>query len=33
MKERYIAYIMDCLSRASEYQLHQILIMLWHYLA
>lgn len=33
MRDKYIACIVECLNRASEHQLHQILIMLWHYLA
>lgn len=33
MKETYIRYITECLNQASERQLHQILIMLWHYMA
>lgn len=33
MKETYMEHIMECLQKASERQLHQILIMLWHYMA
>lgn len=33
MRAAYISYINECLNRASEHQLHQILIMLWHYMA
>lgn len=33
MREKYMEYIMECLQKASEHQLRQILIILWHYMA